>query len=143
MLGLLGPNGAGKNITIYDNRTPTATFRQQPDGKYQVHLSVEAMKYRADGRGQEHIVPVHDLVDIGVLDKDGHFLHLERRMIDQEKSQFDTIVDRRPAKAGIDPLIQRIDRNPDDKTSCRWRPHRRGRGRPGGPPAGSILLHWK
>ena len=61
-----------------------------------------------------------------VLDKDGHFLHLERRKIDQEKSQFDTIVDRRPAKAGIDPLIQRIDRNPDDKTSCRWRPHRRG-----------------
>jgi len=103
-----------ENITIYDNRTRTATFTKQPDGKYQIHLSVEAMKYRADGRGQEHQVPVHDLMDIGVLDKDGHFLYLQRQRMDQEKAEFDVTVDKRPAKAGIDPLIKLIDRNPDD-----------------------------
>jgi hypothetical protein len=103
-----------ENITIYDNRTRTATFTKQPDGKYRVHLSVEAMKYRADGRGQEHQVPVHDLMDIGVLDKDGRFLYLQRQRMDQEKAEFDVTVDKRPAKAGIDPLIKLIDRNPDD-----------------------------
>jgi ABC-2 type transport system permease protein len=103
-----------ENITIYDNRTRTATYKQEPDGKYQVHLSVEAMKYRADGRGQEHIVPVHDQMDIGVLDKDGHFLYLQRQKIDQERTEIEVTVDKVPAKAGIDPLIKLIDRNPDD-----------------------------
>jgi ABC-2 type transport system permease protein len=34
--------------------------------------------------------------------------------MDQEKAEFDVTVDKRPAKAGIDPLIKLIDRNPDD-----------------------------
>jgi hypothetical protein len=52
-------------------------------------------------------------VAIGVLDQDGHFLYLGRRKIDPEKSEFDITLNRRPAKAGIDPLIKLIDRNPD------------------------------
>jgi ABC-2 type transport system permease protein len=103
-----------ENITIYDNRARSADYTQQADGKYQVHLVVEAKKYHADGRGQEHSVPLHDLVDIGVLDQDGHYLYLRRKKIEQEKAEFDLSVDKRPAKAGIDPLIKLIDRNPDD-----------------------------
>lgn len=49
----------------------------------------------------------------GCWTKDGHFLYLGRRKIDQEKSEFDITLDRRPAKAGIDPLIKLIDRIPD------------------------------
>jgi hypothetical protein len=112
-----------ENITIYDNRTRTATATKQPDGNDQVHLSVEAMKYQADGRGQEHQVPVHDLMAIGVVDKDGHFLYLQRQRMDQEKAEFDVTVDKRPAKAGIDQLIKLIDRNPDDNViavETRW-----------------------
>jgi len=103
-----------ENITIYDNRASAATYTQRPDGKYLVHLVIEARKYHADGRGQERAVPLHDLVDIGVLDDDGHFLYLQRRKIEQEKGEFDLTVDKRPAKAGIDPLIKLIDRNPED-----------------------------
>jgi aminopeptidase N len=103
-----------ENITIYDNRTRTATYKQQADGTYQVHLAVEAMKYRADGRGQERAVPVHDLVDIGVLGNDGQLLYLKRQKIDQERSEIDVTVNERPAKAGIDPLVKLIDRTPDD-----------------------------
>jgi aminopeptidase N len=103
-----------ENITIYDNRALAATYQKQADGKYLVHLSVEALKYRADGRGQEHAVPVHDLVDIGVLDQDGHYLYLQRRLIDRQNMEFDVTVDKVPATAGIDPLIKLIDRKPDD-----------------------------
>jgi len=103
-----------ENITIYDNRARTATYTEQPDGKYKVHLTVEAKKYRADGRGQEHAVPLHDLIDVGVLDSDGHFLYLKKQKFDQESAEFDLIVDKRPAEAGIDPLIKLIDRNPDN-----------------------------
>jgi hypothetical protein len=103
-----------ENITIFDNRAVSATYTQSPDGKYQVHISVEAKKYRADGKGQEHLVPLHDLIDIGVQDADGKFLYLQKQKIEQEHQDFTVTVDHQPSQAGIDPLIKLIDRNPDD-----------------------------
>jgi ABC-2 type transport system permease protein len=101
-------------ITLFDNRAVSASYAQLPDGKYQVHIAVEAKKYRADGKGQEHLIPVHDLIDIGVLDGDGNFLYLQKQKIEQEHQDFTVTVDKVPARAGIDPLIKLIDRNPDD-----------------------------
>jgi ABC-2 type transport system permease protein len=103
-----------ENITIYDNRAVAATYVQQAGGKYQVHLTVEAKKNRADGRGQEQAVPLHDWIDIGVQDKDGHYLYLQKQMIDRSKMEFDLTVDKTPALAGIDPINKLIDRSPDD-----------------------------
>lgn len=103
-----------ENITVFDNRAVSATYSKLPDGKYRVHLTVEAKKYRADGKGQEHLIPLHDLVDIGVLDDAGNFLYLQKQKIDQERQEFTITVDKAPTQAGIDPLIKLIDRNPDD-----------------------------
>jgi ABC-2 type transport system permease protein len=103
-----------ENITLFDNRAVSAKYSQLPDGKYQVKISVEAKKYRADGKGQEHTIPLHDLIDIGVMDADGKFLYLQKQKIEQERQDFTLTVDRLPAQAGIDPLIKLIDRNPDD-----------------------------
>jgi ABC-2 type transport system permease protein len=102
------------NITLYDDRAISADYTQRADGKYDVHLTVEAKKFRADGRGQEHSVPVNDLIDIGVQDADGKYLYLQKHKIDQEKTDITVTVDKVPAKAGIDPVDKLIDRNPDD-----------------------------
>jgi len=103
-----------ENITLYDNRTISANYVQQPNGKYDVNLVVGAKKLRADGKGQEHAIPIHDWIDIGVLDSDGKYLYLQKQMIDKEQAQFTLTVDKLPAQAGIDPLDKLIDRNPDD-----------------------------
>ena len=103
-----------ENITLFDNRAVSAKYSQLPDGKYQVRISIDAKKYRADGKGQEHLIPLHDLIDIGVLDADGKFLYLQKQKIEQEQQEFTVTVDKLPAQAGIDPLIKLIDRNPDD-----------------------------
>jgi len=102
------------NITLYDDRAVSADYVQRPDGKYDVHLTVEAKKLRADGRGQEHAVPVNDMIDIGVLDADGKYLYLQRHKINQERTDITVTVDKVPATAGIDPVDKLIDRNPDD-----------------------------
>jgi ABC-type transport system involved in multi-copper enzyme maturation permease subunit len=102
------------NITLYDDRALSAEYARRPDGKYDVHLTVEAKKLRADGRGQEHAVPVNDMIDIGVLDADGKYLYLQEHKITQEKTDVTVTVDKVPAKAGIDPVDKLIDRNPDD-----------------------------
>jgi ABC-2 type transport system permease protein len=103
-----------QNITLYDDRALSADYVQRPDGKYDVHLTVEAKKVRADGRGEEHAVPLHDLIDIGVLDANGKFLYLQKHKIEQEKTDITVTVDKVPAQAGIDPVDKLIDRNPDD-----------------------------
>src|SRR5579863_5305049 len=53
-----------ENITLYDNRVRSASYVQQPDGKYQVNLVLEAKKSRADAKGQDHAVPLHDWIDV-------------------------------------------------------------------------------
>jgi hypothetical protein len=102
------------NITLYENRAKSATYTQLPDGKYQVNISVELKKYRADGRGEEHQIPAHDWVDIGVVGTDGKYLYLKKQKIDGDSANFQVVVDKLPYKAGIDPLNKLIDRAPDD-----------------------------
>jgi ABC-2 type transport system permease protein len=92
----------------------SASYSRLPEGRYQVRIAVEAKKYRADGKGQEHLIPVHDLVDIGVLDANGRYLYLQKHRLEQERQEFTVTVDTVPDQAGIDPLIKLIDRNPDD-----------------------------
>ena len=102
-----------RTITLYDVRTLSADYVPQPDGKYQVHLTVEAKKIRADGRGQERPIPINDWIDIGVLDSNGKYLYLQKQKIDQEKTELTVTIDKPPARAGIDPLDELIARNPD------------------------------
>ena len=103
-----------ENITIFDNRAVSAAYTRLPDGKYQVRISIESKKYRADGKGQEHLIPPHDLIDIGIQDADGNFLYLQKHSVGQETQDIVVTVDKVPARAGVDPLVKLIDRNPDD-----------------------------
>jgi ABC-2 type transport system permease protein len=103
-----------RTITLYNVVALSADYVPQPHGKYQVHLKVEAKKVSADGRGQEHSIPINDWIDIGVLDANGKFLYLQKQKIDQDKMDFTVMVDKLPAKAGIDPMEKLITRNPDD-----------------------------
>jgi len=103
-----------ENITLYDNRAHSASYAVQADGTYQVTLDVEARKVRADGKGEEHSVPIHDWIDVGVLDVQGNYLYLQKQKIEKERTELILRVDKLPAKAGIDPLNKLIDRNPED-----------------------------
>jgi hypothetical protein len=103
-----------ESITLYDNHARSATFAQQTDGKYRVKLVVDSKKVQADGKGQEHSVPIHDWIDVGVLDANGNYLYLQKHKFENEQSELNLIVGKLPAQAGIDPLDKLIDRNPDD-----------------------------
>jgi aminopeptidase N len=102
------------NITLYENRAKSAAYTQLPNGKYEVTLDVELRKFRADGRGEEHQIPAHDWVDIGVTDAAGHYQYLQKHKIDGDSAEIKVVVDKPPVQAGIDPLNKLIDRKPDD-----------------------------
>jgi hypothetical protein len=103
-----------ESITLYENRAVSATYRETPGGKYEVKLKVAARKIKAGELGEEQDLPLADWIDIGVLDSDGKPLSMVKHRIDKSEAEFTILVDRQPAKAGIDPWNKLVDRRPDD-----------------------------
>jgi ABC-2 type transport system permease protein len=106
-----------ETITLFDNKTVEATYRETPDKKYVVKIKINARKLRADGLGKESEIALNDLVDIGIFTgekKTEKALFLEKRKITQPAMEFEITVAQPPTRAGIDPYNKLIDRTPDD-----------------------------
>ena len=69
---------------------------------------------QADSLGTETEVPMDDWVDIGVFDATETPLYLQKHRIRSGETLIKLVVNKIPAKAGIDPLNKLIDRDPDD-----------------------------
>ncbi len=105
-----------ERITLYENRALKATYTEVAGGKYEVKVKVKARKLEANGTGTESELKLADWMDVGVLDEEGQPLYLEKVEVTKEEVEFTVLVDKRPAKAGVDPFNKLIDRKPDDNT---------------------------
>ena len=102
-----------KEITLYDYRLKEATYSKREDGKYEIYLSIEAYKVKADSLGNETQETPNDWVYIGLFaDDDEEELMMEKKVkFDSENLSFTLVADSLPAKAAIDPrriLIERV-----------------------------------
>jgi ABC-2 type transport system permease protein len=102
------------SVVLYENHADAATARRRPDGRYEVTLRATAGKAPADGRGVERPAPLADFIEFGVDDAEGRPLLRERRLVRERAPVVTMVVDRLPARAGIDPDNKLIDRNPTD-----------------------------
>lgn len=105
-----------ESITLYENRAVSAVARPGPGGHYEVTLTVEAKKFRANPDGTQREVPMDDWIDIGVLGKDDAPLYLQKHRIHAGRTTLTLKVDGKPLRAGIDPIVKLVDRRPDDNT---------------------------
>ena len=109
-----------EDITLFSNRTLTASAQKRTDGKYDVTINVEAHKFKADAKGNETEVPVDDWIDIGAFAKPakgkqyGDTLYRERVHMTKKDATYTFVTASLPEKAGIDPFSLLIDRVPDD-----------------------------
>ncbi len=105
-----------QEITLYDNRLKESSYKKLDNGKYEVSMTVESYKIKADSLGNETKVPINDWIDIGVFaDSDEEKLVYEKRVkINQNQTNFTFQVDSLPVKAAIDPRKLLIDRVYDD-----------------------------
>ena len=110
------------DITLFSNRTLSAKAAKRPDGKYDVTIQVDAKKFKADEKGEEHEVPVQDWIEIGAFAKPPHgqkygkTLYRDRVLMTSGQKTYTFTVNEPPDKAGIDPFLLLIDRVPDDNT---------------------------
>ncbi|HEY9065719.1 MAG TPA: M1 family aminopeptidase, partial [Burkholderiaceae bacterium] len=105
-----------ERIVLYDNRAVSASAKALPGGRWEVTMKLVAKKRVADELGKESDAALADFIDVGVLDANGDPIAVERRKFDREETTVTLVVDRKPAKAGIDPLNKLIDRTPKDNT---------------------------
>jgi hypothetical protein len=117
-----------ENITLYELKTDSVVANPAPAGRYAVDLYVTAKKLRADSVGKESEQPMNDWIDIGVFEKApdkpnpkidakvGVPLLLEKHKIKSGPQTIRVLVDRKPYRAGIDPLHKLIDRITTDNT---------------------------
>jgi ABC-2 type transport system permease protein len=110
------------DITLFSNRTLSASAKKRADGKYDVTIHVDSRKFKADEKGEEREVAVNDWIDIGAFAKPpkgkkyGKTLYRERVLMKSGEGTYNFTVDEAPDKAGIDPFLLLIDRIPDDNT---------------------------
>ncbi len=106
-----------ETITLFENKAENVTYVKQGD-QYQVSLELSSSKLRADSLGNETEIKLEDWIDIGVYtdnskDEDS-LIYLNKHPITDNEYTIELLVDTKPTKAGIDPLIKLIDRHPDD-----------------------------
>ena len=107
-----------ESITLFSNRVSDASYRQLEDGRYELYLTVESQKYRADAFGAETEIAINDWIDIGVYAKDSKErsepIYFTRKKINKPKMELKITLDSEPGRAGIDPNFLLIDRFPED-----------------------------
>jgi ABC-2 type transport system permease protein len=101
-------------IVLYENHAAGASAVKRPDGKYVVSVTATAAKHRADALGQETGMLLNDYIEFGVDDANGRPLLREWRRVNSPTINVQMVVDRLPARAGIDPDNKLIDRKPAD-----------------------------
>lgn len=103
-----------EEISLYESHAVAASYAKRADGRFDVTMELVLKKVHADGTGAEREVPMDDFIPVGVTDADGNALALENRRFRSGTAKVTLVVDKVPAKAGIDPVDELIDRQPDD-----------------------------
>ncbi len=99
-----------ETITFYENSTKNVAFTKKDD-KYQIIIESDNKKFHSDELGIEHEILMDDYIDIGIFDKEGNILYLEKHKIKSGKNIFHIQVDKKPYYAGVDPINKLIDKN--------------------------------
>ncbi|MFL3014487.1 MAG: M1 family aminopeptidase, partial [Candidatus Neomarinimicrobiota bacterium] len=110
-----------EKITLYENKAKSANASENSDGTYTLDLKVEAKKVYSDSLGVQTTAKLADWLEIGVFGeemKDGEKeeipIYTEKVFITDSISTFEITLDKKPFKAGIDPLFKFVDRDSKD-----------------------------
>jgi ABC-type transport system involved in multi-copper enzyme maturation permease subunit len=101
-------------ITLHDLRATAVTGKTLPDGRFEITVKATAKKLYADEVGTETEAPLDEELSFGALDDNGNLLGMEKHRVNAFENTVTFVVDKKPAKAGIDPQHLRIDRRPED-----------------------------
>ena len=104
-----------ETITLYDNRTDKISYKKE-NNQFKVTITGHSKKIQASELGIETEVPMNDLIDVGLFDKDGNLIYLKKHLVKSGENTFEILLDQAPFKGGIDPINKLIDKVSDDNS---------------------------
>jgi len=125
-----------EKITMYDNKVISFKTTALENGKFQVDLEFNVVKYRNDEKGRrfysdnktdsisytsedvlspQFSLPLKDYIEVGIFGEEkGLELYLKKHKITEINNRITLIVDQKPIEVGVDPYNKLIDRNAID-----------------------------
>jgi len=109
-----------KDIILYNNKVIKGEYKKLENGQYELSLTLEVEKYRADKKGVEEHVEINDYIYVGVYaaaengSEKGKELYYQLHKFNEKNNTVSVTLDEEPDKAGIDPSHLLIDRMKDD-----------------------------
>ncbi len=110
-----------REVLLYENAATGATYTPTGDGRYRVHLTIDAEKLRVDSTGAEASVPMNDLVEVAVFATDAspsadgqRVLYRKKHRLRSGEQTLTVTIDEKPARAGVDPYHLFLDERPDE-----------------------------
>ncbi|MFT4926982.1 MAG: ABC-2 type transport system permease protein [Phenylobacterium sp.] len=106
------------NITLMDMRTTSATStvinNPVDNGQYQLTMKGQVNKNRLTELGDSETIEMNDLIDVAVFDEAGKVIYLQKHRFAGGDFDLTIMLDKKPARAGVDAYHKLIDRVPDD-----------------------------
>jgi hypothetical protein len=65
---------------------------------------------RSDEKGNTKVIPMDEMVDIGVLSKNGDIIYRQKHQLKSGENTITVAVDKEPDLAGVDPLNMLVNR---------------------------------
>ena len=107
-----------ETITLYENKVEKAEYVQNKDKTFEVTLTLNSEKFRADSSGNQVPIKLNEWIDVGVYGKDAKgedkLLYLKKHHFTKKDNTLKIKVKEEPTKAGIDPINILIDRHSND-----------------------------
>jgi ABC-2 type transport system permease protein len=101
-------------ITVFNNSCQEATAKITKDKKYLIKVTLDVQKFYADSVGNERTCALNDWIDVGAVDENDNIIFSKKIKVNKHKMHCQFLTDKKPYKAGIDPLNQLIDKDGDD-----------------------------
>ena len=107
-----------ETITLYENKVEKAEYIVNKDKAFEVSLTLNSEKFRADSSGNQVPIKLDEWIDVGVYGKDAKgedkLLYLKKHHFTKKDNILKIKVKEEPTKAGIDPINILIDRHSSD-----------------------------
>ncbi|MES2519105.1 MAG: M1 family aminopeptidase [Bacteroidota bacterium] len=107
-----------ETITLYENKVEKAEYVANKDKTFEVTLTLNSEKFRADSSGNQVPIKLNEWIDVGIYGKDAKgddkLLYLKKYHFTKKDNVIKIKVNEEPTKAGIDPINILIDRHSSD-----------------------------
>lgn len=101
------------DIVLYDLSVSSPHFRRRPDGRFEIDVRLHGRKFRADGEGNETLLPLREAIAIRITDRLGKSLY-EGRPVVTGSHALRLVIDGQPDGIEVDPWLTRIDTRLED-----------------------------